>query len=382
MPQAYRPLPADHGWPQSPSGAAWPAAAVDGDPAPSELAGWLIQLLDALPGGVLVIDDAGIIRCCNAVAGTLLGGILVGRSWAEVTQRLGARIAADGAGLELCDGRHLRLCRRPWRAESGQVLLLTDVTDRQLQCERMDREQRLAALGEMVAGLAHQIRTPLATALLLISQLADPALARAAGPRFAARALERLHHLEGVVDDMLGWARGFAITSREVPVQGLIDDLAATLAADLEAAGGTLAVHNRVPGASVEGSRELLSSALLNLATNALQACTGTAPGLRLEVVGREGAVELILEDDGPGIPAALRERVFTPFFSTRPTGTGLGLPMARRIAQAHGGDLRLHPSARGTRIGLCLPQRARPLASGGRGGVNHRPQTEVARHG
>lgn len=379
MPQASRPLLADHGWPrQSAEGAAWPAAA--GGTLPDELAEWLAQLLDALPGGVLVIDAAGVIRCCNAVASAMLGGVLVGRSWAEVTHRLEARIATDGGGLELRDGRHLRLHRRPWRTESGQVLLLTEVTARQLQCEHIDREQRLAALGEMVAGLAHQIRTPLATALLLVSQLADPTLA--AGPRFAAQALERLRHLEGVIDDMLGWARGFAIAAREVPVQGLIDDLAAALSAELETAGGTLTVHNRVPGASVEGSRELLSSALLNLATNALQACADTAPRLRLEVVGRESAVELILEDDGPGIPAALRERVFTPFFSTRPAGSGLGLPMARRIAQAHGGDVRLHPSARGTRIGLCLPQCARPLASGGRGGVNHRPERGAATHG
>ena len=90
MPQVYRPLPADHGWPQSPSGAAWPAAAVDGDPLPGELAEWLIQLLDALPGGVLVIDDMGIIRCCNAVAGALLGGEVVGRR--------GGRVVVDGRG--------------------------------------------------------------------------------------------------------------------------------------------------------------------------------------------------------------------------------------------------------------------------------------------
>ncbi|HEX4880856.1 MAG TPA: ATP-binding protein [Porticoccaceae bacterium] len=344
------------------------------------LARRLAQLLEALPGGVLVIDDEGVIQCANAAAGTLLGGALVGHTWAAVLHRLGAELAIDGDGIELPDGRHLRLRRRQQYPEPGQVLLLTDSTDQQLLRERIDREQRLAALGEMVAGLAHQIRTPLATALLFVSQLADPALESRARTSFAERALERLRHLEGVVDDMLGLVRGVAVAGEVVPVQVLIEDLVAAVDAALGATGGTLSVHNRVPGASVQGSRELLASALLNLATNALQACAGRVPQLRLEVVGRDGAVELILADNGPGIPAALRERVFTPFFTTRRDGTGLGLPMARRIAQAYGGDLRLHPATAGARIGLYVPIQGRVLASGTRGGALFRAGGDAPR--
>ncbi|MFZ2208426.1 MAG: ATP-binding protein [Porticoccaceae bacterium] len=329
------------------------------------IANRLQHLLEVLPGGLVVVDGAGTVVEGNPAAVALLGEALVGRCWQEVVATAVSPEASNAGELTLRSGRRISVSRRPLDPEPGQIVLLLDVTDQHLLREMLSRHQRLSLMGEMVASLAHQLRTPLSSALLYSSQLVLPDIAPEARARFVERIVGRLRHLEGMVNEMLQFAHGGGFDTDDVAVQYVVDDLLNTLEPQLQRAGADLQVHNRIPGASLRGSREALHSALLNLATNALQACTHS-PRLRLEI-DRDGPafIELMLSDNGPGIPESLREKVFTPFFTTRADGTGLGLPVVRAIVLAHGGDLWMRSSAAGTTVGLRIPTgAATPLAS------------------
>jgi len=133
----------------------------------------------------------------------------------------------------------------------------------------------------------------------------------------------------------------------------LLQEASGLLAADAAAREVTVAVE--AEPAMLEADGSLLTAALVNLVKNAVQA---SPPGGEVRVTGRgDGKGYTIrVEDRGSGVPEAERERIFEPFFTTREKGTGLGLPLSRKIARAHGGELRLVPSPGVTTFELTLP--------------------------
>ncbi|MFZ1625954.1 MAG: HAMP domain-containing sensor histidine kinase [Gammaproteobacteria bacterium] len=202
----------------------------------------------------------------------------------------------------------------------------------------LSRHQRLAALGEMAATLAHQIRTPLSAALLYTSNAANPAIPQPRRDDLLSRAIGCLNNLEQLVGDMLGFARG--AVSSNLPVD-LADLAAATenAAVALLRPGQRLEVHPAPADTIVCGNREALIGTLLNLITNGLQAAGSSAVvSLSFSVSGN--TAELRVSDNGPGVPPGLQDRIFEPFFTSRSDGTGLGLAVVQSVARAHGGDV------------------------------------------
>jgi len=321
------------------------------------LASRLQNLLDVLPAGIVVVDDAGRVRDTNPVAVALLGEPLVGELWRAVIARAFAPRHDDGHEVSLRDGRRVSIATRSLDGEPGQLVLLNDLTEtRHLQGE-LARHERLSALGRTMASLAHQIRTPLTAALLYASHLEEGGLVVAQQQRFAGRLKERLHELENQVRDMLVFARG------ELP---LADRLAprALFAALREAAAphlGNCQVRWQEDAGSglLACNRDMLVGAALNLVHNALQAMAGSGRSGRLKVhlYRREAELRLAISDGGPGIPLAVQQRLGEPFLSTKATGTGLGLPVALAMAKAHGGRLAVHSRlGRGTVVTFILP--------------------------
>ncbi len=131
------------------------------------LANRLQNLLDLLPGGIIVIDSQGIVSEANPAARELLGQPLVGELWRQVIARCFAPREDDGHEISLKDGRRLSISTRSLDAEPGQLVLLNDLTETRLLQDQLARHERLSSLGRMVASLAHQIRTPLSAALAL-----------------------------------------------------------------------------------------------------------------------------------------------------------------------------------------------------------------------
>ena len=301
------------------------------------LANRLRRLLDALPGGVIVLDGAGVVQDCNPAAVALLGEPLCGVVWRDVVCRAFAPQAAEDGEAALRDERRVNVSTRPLVAEPGQILLLQDVTETRALQERVNRHQRLSAMGEMVARLAHQIRTPLAGALLYVSHLARPGLSPAELQRVTDKIRTRLRHLEHMVNDMLLFARGGANAAEEIALQALIEAFAQALEPQLQACAGRLDIAAGVPDVRLHGNREALLGALLNLGTNAIQAC-GQGARLSLEARACGADVQIALRDNGPGVSQHVRDHLFEPFFTTRPDGTGLGLAVVRAVVAAHHG--------------------------------------------
>ena len=329
------------------------------------LANRLEHLLNALPGGVVVLDGAGYVQECNPAAIELLGAPLHAMRWLDVIDRAFAPRSDDGHEVSLRDGRKVGISTRslgsqqggsqpgdsqPEGVQPGQILLLNDLTETRALQEQLARHQRLSSMGEMAASLAHQIRTPLSSAMLYTSNLFRSDLDMVAQRRFSEKSLASLRHIEKMVNDMLMFARGGAMGNtlgNDISIPLLINEFHQVIEPQLQLCSGTLEVLDATVGGMVHlykaqcvhGNKDALLAALLNLATNSIQAC-GQKVVLRLRIMSDNSAVYLQLSDNGPGIPEHIREHIFEPFFTTRSSGTGLGLAVVRAVVQGHHGEI------------------------------------------
>jgi len=228
--------------------------------------------------------------------------------------------------------------------------------EKQALRESMQRAERLAAMGEMSARLAHQLRTPLATALLYAAQLADPELPAAKRAGFAGKTVDRLRHLERLIEDMLLFVRGVSADVEPVAAAELLAEVFQTLEPQAMAQGLLLQTRDESGGRTVKADRLALGGALLGLVENALQACR---PGGRvcISAIGSDAQIEFRVSDEGAGISAEVRKRLFEPFFTTRKGGTGLGLAIVRAVAEAHSGSVDVRSDqGLGSEFALRLP--------------------------
>ena len=303
----------------------------------------LSDIIEGLPAGVMLLDDRGRIVERNEAACRLVGEPEPDEHFDALLKRRRTDPGSLIGHIELTNGRFIDLARRP--AGSGETVLLTDVTEAHLMQAVLARQQRLLTLGELAAGLAHQIRTPLAAALLYATRMDMPGQDVQALRRCAAKAAGALRDLDKLIGDMLAFARGTAQIER-LNVNALLEQ-AAQWVRPLLRPGMALTIGTEAPELWVRGNAPSLISALLNLVTNALQSA---ADSLTLELRARRlssGGAQILVCDDGPGIPPALRARVFEPFFTTRARGTGIGLAIMKSIVEAHRGSVRLDEAPR-----------------------------------
>lgn len=318
------------------------------------LANRLQNLLDLLPGGVIVIDGMGVVREANPAAIDLLGQPLLGMLWRHVISRCFAPREDDGHEVSLKDGRRLSIATRSLDAEPGQLVLINDLTETRHLQEQLARHERLSSLGRMVASLAHQIRTPLSAAMIYASHLTERELPVETQQRFAARLKDRLHELEHQVRDMLVFARG------ELPLTDRLTPGALFQALQNAAATHVQGLAVRWQCDSIDGellcNRDTLVGALLNLIENAVQASAGRTL-LKVHAYSRGNELRICFSDNGSGIDKAGLARIGEPFFTTKTTGTGLGLAVVTAVSRAHQGRVHyLSRVGRGTCAIISLP--------------------------
>lgn len=220
-----------------------------------------------------------------------------------------------------------------------------------LLAESFERRERLSAMGEMTARLAHQVRTPLASALLYASQL-DTESARQKA--VVGKLTQRLKELARMMDEILGFVRSAPRATERFAVAALLEEVVETFAAVKIGAVGILPGRRDL---TLTADRESIRGAIMNLVNNALEACTGS-PRVELGAESRGDRVWLTVTDNGAGIAPEVLPRLFEPFFTTRPKGTGLGLAIVRSVAEAHGGEVLVDTGPSGTTFALCLPVR------------------------
>ncbi len=233
------------------------------------------------------------------------------------------------------------------------------------------RSQRLETMGTMAAGLAHEIKNPLSTMSVNLQLLAED-FAQAATPveqrtlRRAKLLLGEVRRLDQIVNDFLKLVRGHEVHSVPLDLELLLTDMLRFI----EAENAQLGIRTRFspdPAARmIHADPGFLRMALMNLVGNAQQAMAAAGGELLVATRGREHDVEISVTDTGPGIASELHEKIFQPWFSTKQGGTGLGLPMARRIIEEFGGEMRMHSEfGRGTRFTVTVPRAPRQLTGG-----------------
>jgi two-component system, NtrC family, sensor histidine kinase PilS len=332
-----------------------------------------------LSHGLLCVDDSGRISRLNAGARELLGGfgeirpgvrlaeLLLFESLFDLAMHLASRLASTRE--EICE---VTLGSSPGRAAvlvevtttpildqegrpRGLVVLLADLTERRAREEERRRHDRLALLGQLSAGLAHEIRNSLkpisGSVELLRRELPEGGGARDTLMEIILRESEAL---EAFLGEFLHLARDKSLQMEELPLERVVGEELDSLAS---LPGGSFQLARPDPAEPllrVRADRSCLRQILRNLGLNAIE-----AGGLPVEVGWRrvDEEAEIYLRDHGSGLAEEIRARVFEPFFTTKPRGTGLGLAIARDLAERLGGRLALEPAeGGGTRASLRLP--------------------------
>ncbi len=243
----------------------------------------------------------------------------------------------------------------PGDAAAGVVVVFQDLTVLRRMEEQMRRNERLAAVGVLAAGLAHEIRNPLSSMSGSIELLKADLPAGAEQARLMAIVLRETERLDRLIDDFLRFARPAPLRVGEVMLDRLVREAAELFQHDPAATGCEVAID--VPGGATGfGDEGQLRRALLNLLLNAAQAMEGQGR-IGVSLVCGDGRARLSVSDDGPGIPEEDLDRIFDPFYTTREKGTGLGLALVYRTVEAHGGhvEVRSEPGA-GSTFTMDLP--------------------------
>lgn len=324
-----------------------------------KIANQLAHLLDALPGGVVVLDPDGVIQTANPAAQQFFENALEGEQWGQVLQQYqqpgGSALEQD---LPLKSGRILQ--RSSSYPEQGEeILLFSDVTEtRELQ-HTLNQSRRLASMGEMAASLAHQVRTPLAAALLYVAHLEKSELSDEKRLQVSGKLRSRLHHLNGLIKDMLHYARGGDAGDEQIKVGDFVEALQQALEEELKRLlKGQFEWDLQLESGYIfVGNRDALLTSVQNLVNNAIDVSEGQINiTFRMLAVG-EHELEMQVEDDGPGISREMREQIFEPFYTSRARGTGLGLAVVQAVADAHGGAARVESvEGEGAMFAIRLP--------------------------
>lgn len=324
----------------------------------------LESLLTVLPGGVVLLDGQGRIRECNPAAHALLSpnaevGDLLGELWRTVIQTSFSPRADDGHEISLVDGRRVSLQTASLGSEPGQIILITDQTEtRQLQA-RLSQHQRLSSMGKMVASLAHQIRTPLSAAMIYGEHLQNESLEINQREKFSNKLMQRLHHLEHQVRDMLVFARGEAPLNDEMLLKDILHEWQTAIEAPLEQHQAICEFTVQRDDVKIHCNKDALIGALMNLVNNSLEAVAnqGEKAVLHVDVnVDEKYQVSISISDNGPGIESNVDKKILEPFFTTKSNGTGLGLAVVQAIARAHYGDFNIRNSSDGAIATINLP--------------------------
>lgn len=222
--------------------------------------------------------------------------------------------------------------------DSGKmVLLIQDITEAYTNQERIKREQRLAVMGRMAANLAHQLRTPLSTALIYAAHLSNSELSTQERSNFAVKTVERLQYLNQLINSMLRFVKGELVKKEVVGISVLLSDIQSLILPHMQKKNLQLVVENGGQGEALTVNYEELCSSLIALLENAIQA---SPVGGRVSLICNLTADEVLLTvaDQGDGVDIANEERLFEPFFTTRVEGTGLGLAIAHSAIKQMGG--------------------------------------------
>ena len=312
------------------------------------------QMVDAIGPGICIVDASGTVRRANRSFANLVGWpvtalhgrpwlMLLPPAWAEPVGRALARPGTGGGEIR-ADRRIFSVTAHPISDHTSSVLLIEDITDTRRLQEQLIQSEKLSAIGQLIAGVAHELNNPLASVLGFADYLAESA----ALPETLVEPLriiqQEAQRAATIVRNLLSFARRQEQDRRRLAVGPVLQRTVALLNNQLIGlkVEPLLVVEPNLP--EIEGSPNQLQQVFLNVINNAAQAIAATGRGGTVVIRARpwlDGvAVDVI--DDGPGIADDIQERIFEPFFTTKAEGegTGLGLSICQGIIREHGGRI------------------------------------------
>ena len=342
------------------------------------------RTFDAIVDPIALLDRSGRVLRANRGFGRAVDLSLqdiIGRSYVAL---LGEPPNGDPVAESLADGvsrtREVRypllfgvqqVTTSPYTegGAGGVVVIVKDVSERREQEERILLASRLADIGQLAAGVAHEINTPLASIALraesLLKAAEDPRLVAVDSfknfPRYLKTIDEEIFRCKKIIGGLLDFSRVRPPEVRETDINNIAEKAADLVGHQMKLKQITVAVSLDPDLPLVQADDGQIRQALVALLMNALDA---TAAGGRVEVATQRGpgdAITLSVADTGAGIPPETLDKIFSPFFTTKPVGqgTGLGLAICHGIVTSHGGDIRVESElAKGTRVSIILPTR------------------------
>ncbi len=338
------------------------------------------EVITHLPIGLVVMDPAGRITMVNQAADAVLGAACnlapgahyetcLPRDVVEVLRRvsrgedvverqvnceMGAReplpLSVSGAQIFAEQGRLV-----------GSILLLRDLREIKRLQDAVRRAEKLAAIGSLAAGVAHEIRNPLSSIKASATYFGSQFLEGSDGKRMSAIMIQEVERLNRAVTQLLEYARPSDLARQEVELAPLVRRSLELMRRDARAKGVEVVLDPGDAPDTVLLDPDRFIQALLNLYLNAIQAMEkGGTLSVRLSRDNGDAApqrVRIVVEDTGPGLPEESLERIFDPYFTTKAKGTGLGLAIVQKIVEAHQGEVRVHSApGKGAAFTIIVP--------------------------
>ena len=325
---------------------------------------YLNYILESMSDGVIAVDTEGVITKFNRSAVAVLeyaGEEVVGKPFHEVLGReFFVSSGALTAQLRAKNGREVPVSERDSpiadrnNACIGYVKVFQDLTEIEALREQIRQVDRLAAIGEMAATVAHEIRNPLGGIRGFAALLARDIAPEDPRARLVEKILVGTKNLNKVVDGLLEYTRPVELLLQQTNCAELVDGAIAFL----EIGGRPIAITNGVsPALTILADPDKMRQVFLNILLNAVQSIESDGE-IAISATTNSDTITFAIRDTGCGIPREQISRVFSPFYTTKEKGTGLGLAIAARIVEGHGGKLEVESElGKGTTLLMHLPR-------------------------
>jgi two-component system sensor histidine kinase HydH len=331
-------------------------------------------LVKNMPIGLIALDDQGKIVTCNEKAKAVLE---VSRSDAldrealtilpDPLKKILAELPARGGFLE----RDIRLISAEGKEHiwetiatvlmdegipTGRILLIRDVTEiRQMENE-VNRSRHLSSIGSLAAGIAHEIRNPLSSIKGFAVYFKEKLSGNKEDEQTADIMIAETERLNRVISQLIEFARPLELKKEKIQFVELVQHTIKLIAADAQKNKISVKIDAAIEMPAVEVDLDKIKQVLLNIFLNSLAALKESG-NLTIELSPGKDNLTVIISDDGAGIEKADLPRIYDPYFTSKPAGTGLGLAVVQKIMEAHGGRINVESSAgKGTKVFLYFP--------------------------
>ena len=321
-----------------------------------QLATRLHLLLTVLPMGVLVINKNGQILEFNHAAEELLATSLEGMTWNQVVEEVFPTSTQEDISSICINKRNLHISSKTIPNASDSLILINDVTDPIAHVDSVKRKERLAYLGNAIASVAHDIRTPLAASFLHLGNL-DKSLKQ---QNISSQPIERIRYslknLENTLNNMLAYAKGNADTFELVDCKQFSETVITDLLDYFPNTSLSMKSADNLEHKYIRINPNAMITSMRNLIANAQQVSFYDVDVAIDISIKDENTLVIKIDDTGPGIEEELLEKIFEPFFTTKENGTGLGLSIVRSIIESHKGSIKAFNNEQGASFHIELP--------------------------